>query len=94
MAYLCNINPSLVSLILQNIILCNYNRRIINIPSKSRDQNLKVALFKYLISLTIETKVLLMPCDEVQITKFQDSIYSGFCSVTFQNLDHVTCPDY
>ena len=58
---------------------------IINIPGKSRDQNLRVALYKCLISYTLETLVLSMPYDEEQIAKvsrlyllkfvFSDTIY-------------------
>ena len=63
----------------------HYSWRIINIPGKSRDQNLRVALYKCLIGYTLETLVLSMPYDEEQITKvsrlyllkfvFSDTIY-------------------
>ena len=42
-----------------------FSRRIWNIPGKSRDQNLKVALLKCLIVNILETLLLLLlPCDE------------------------------
>ena len=62
-----------------------YSWPIINIPGKSRDQNLRLALYKCLIGYTLETLVLLMPYDEERITKvsrvyllkfaFSDTIY-------------------
>ena len=63
----------------------DYSWPIMNIPDKSRDQNLRVALYKCLIGYTLETLVSSMPYDEEQITKvsrryllqfvFSDTIY-------------------
>ena len=54
-------------------------------PGKSRDQNLRVALYKWLIGYTLESLVLSMPYDDEQITKvswlyllkfvFSDTLY-------------------
>ena len=62
-----------------------YSWPIIYIPGKSRDQNLRVALYKCMIVYNVETLVLSMLYDEEQITKvsrlylmkfvFSDTIY-------------------
>ena len=47
-----------------DVSIIPYSRLIINIPDKSRDQSLEVALYKCLISYTLETLVLFMLYDE------------------------------
>ena len=59
----------------------NYSRLIINITGKSRDQNLRVAMYKCLISYTLQTQVILMPFHEEQITSFK-ILFIYVCSVT------------
>ena len=52
-----------------------YSRLIVNIPSKSRDQNLKVAMYKFLISYSLETVALFMPYDEEEISKVSRFVF-------------------